>query len=309
MKKLILAILLKNIFVFTADISINNLQELPYGTPNIRLDIQDKVFYLPETLAVYDGRYYVFFWQSLEDELHLRVAYLSHSCGSWRALVKSDSKGHYFKGECYTDSLKIHPDILNFINSIKNIYEIDYDPGKYFTNNIYNELENVYHVNILNKLKKTFTFFGIIRLNENQYVEKINKLRDIEGFWPDFFNEIYRYKISMPYITKKDIVIRVYSSNFAGRDVEWHMAKIKKSKKKAWVYRVRFADSQISDYGCDQDILDMTGITIKPLDYRDQCSGLFELYKNKCKDDKYFNITKLTSINPIVSDFLACQKK
>jgi hypothetical protein len=130
------------------------------------------------------------------------------------------------------------------------------------------------------------------------YVKDLNKLLRKADVVPDFSTPIRTETDEHP--TLGNINKEVYAKTIGGRTYEWCMAS--DSKGRVWIDRIRLGDTTPNAYGTDSEMVFSGILTSKPIDYRNQTTGL-PISMQKDVNGRYADITGLLDTLSPIQDY------
>jgi hypothetical protein len=105
----------------------------------------------------------------------------------------------------------------------------------------------------------------------------------LANFYPNFSGKKDTYFRSHTMLSKpiaegslsleENIRTDIFHASLNGRIVEWHFSYALGTKE-PWIERIRFADSKITSYGSDKEVIDSGALTLKPFEYSYQMECL-----------------------------------
>ncbi len=105
----------------------------------------------------------------------------------------------------------------------------------------------------------------------------------LANFYPNFSGKKDTYFRSHTMLSKpiaegslsleENIRTDIFHASLNGRIVEWHFSYALGTKE-PWIERIRFADSKITSYGSDKEVIDSGALTLKPFEYSSQMECL-----------------------------------
>jgi hypothetical protein len=260
-----------------------------------------------------------------------RSLYRSNSSGVWRSTPGYDeehqiySKGRNFHYTQETRVVKVIEDALFDIEKKHPKKMISYDPIKLFFPTTKLKDENLYTYDDEVKEVISEPLFQFTNCppglcfkkdfkeayNVNSFSELLKSYdyssKEVQDFLPDFnYGPIETYRTSHTLLSlpngnyrEKDIEVTVFKGLYQNREIHWHFAK-DRSKKKIWIDKIVFADTNISSYGTFQEVINTGALTNKPLEYGFQADGLVYFYEFNPFKYPYEDITPvLSNLYPI----------
>jgi len=137
--------------------------------------------------------------------------------------------------------------------------------------------------------------FGLESTNDTQAmsdaivknIDTVNAMLEQQGLIPDFSKPVRVEYAKHPVLG--DYKKEVFTHMVNGRAVEWVMSSTQ--DRKVWIERIRFADTKSTSYGTDSELLYSGVLTTKPLDYKQQTTGLPESLVKNSPSESYNDIT------------------
>jgi len=131
-------------------------------------------------------------------------------------------------------------------------------------------------------------------------------------FYPNFATKEGTYLRSHTMLSKpiaegslsleENIRTDIFHASLNDRTVEWHFSYAIGTKE-PWIERIRFADSKITSYGSDKEVIDSGALTLKPFEYSTQIECLNQPldFRNVPNNNTYKDIRPfLKNFAPII---------
>jgi len=267
-------------------------------TPNQGIEIEGKKFMFSDII---DHKGYgrpvavMYEYTSDSDEVHPRFCYKSNSDGGWR-ISPGLIGGKFSKGEInnqgaeygqYVQATRPDASIVALLETkeAEQSRAVSIDRNSRVAENIQNALEvsklyheghysfsDEVHLEAVHAPGLDAYVSGIgLRPSHDQALRSLESITLPAGFEPDFTQPPIQIYTTEHTLAGK-VAIEVYTAEFKGREIEWHIAR--DNKRRIWVDRIEFADGQITTYGTRAEVITAGALSAKPFDYSTQAANM-----------------------------------
>lgn len=315
-------------------------KEMEKYPPKLGVHLRGHDFYLSDRLCSEKDYVYALMYTKFSNQWYARLLYRSKSNGLWRSTsgqyLGGLNKGlHYTQDHRLDDKLEIllntnyaknnqnclaanQKEIFNdFLMTQKGVVlgviesksvEIPLKKNTYF--NLYENGKGFNNYLINNLMDAGETKEQIVQ----EFFSSMDKENFPEGFYPDFAKPLKKFNsshtifskalnINDPLTLSENIVNEVFTSHLNKRPVEWTFSYVEGTKE-PWISRIHFADSKISSYGGDEEVILSGPLTLKPIEYFQQTAGIDKkYYRTDAQHKGYVDIRPFLQNFPPIVDY------
>lgn len=313
--------------------------------PTNELIIDGQKFLISDIYQPETGYPHVIIWGNRHGELMPRLVYKSQSSGTWRMDMKGNT-GHYEKGDHYTESSKLAPEIVACLDnqvSIRNISDQEVQELNFMDNIDISGPEESWDIPIINRIGSlispvTVTIQNkrpIQKINQNhlekgvfangffdfshhkkgvEYDDYINIIGSLDSkFVPDFIKPyVNSYSYTHTLIGPVDVF--TYINEIDGQKFEYEIAKPKDGSL-PFINSINKMNSPIMSVGVLKDVCEFGSLQMKPIEYKDQLPTSFR-YNQEFKSpigkdghpkNNYIDIRPFLVKSPVLQAYLKSQ--
>jgi hypothetical protein len=313
----------------------NELLHRPEFLPTKAIEVDDRNFWLSNITRSRSGRDHAIMYTTIPKDGQTlavpRMLYKSNSDGGWRVAygVDSGEDGRYIKeahdvGPAhYTQETKLHPAIIKALETLpvqqdlngvltQDIRRIFDTQARGFeqTNTASREVTyytdpkldgKVRAMRLLSAGDLSVSYLRYVKLrmkgveSMSDYFEGINKaIEVIPGFIPAFENGPNQVAAREHTLLGR-ITVEDFPAKYGNKNIVWSIGQ--DAYGRTWIDNIRLAESAVSSYGTYATVFDGGILTSKPLDYKEQVSGVSMMYGEAVPfDGDYNDITPLLGI-------------